>query len=279
MTTSVLSAQPLHFDASSQWSEEQWRYEGLEAQHLIYTISLSGDTVIQGQSFAKLIRLGTITITPLLDDPPPPPMILPINAYAGALRMDSVSGHWWMVLPGEGQEQLLYHWDLAVGDTVEGTYGDCGGAATVTAMDEVWFNGRFHRRFILNNGFRHITEGIGASSGLFGHLCPFYEEYGCLQTYSLGDAVWQVQGCDGITTDLPEPTTGPEGPKVFPNPSSGIVSLGETSAGERIRVFDLYGNLVAVVSSDAMGIVDLQGLLAGTYLLRIRSGTFRVVLM
>lgn len=217
----VVHAQPLHLDSTSQWGEEYWRFEGLEAHHLMYTIQVAGDTSIQGLSYHQLWRAGTNSITPLLGDPPPPTIIVSIDGYVGVVRVDSIASRWWLVLPGEMEEVLLYRFDLEVGETVDGTYGACGGAPVVTDIDAVWFNGRAHRRFILDGGFRYLIEGVGANSGLLGHLCQFFEEYGCLQAYAQGNEQWHVRGCEAITTDVSEAVRPPTSFSIFPNPSDG----------------------------------------------------------
>lgn len=262
----ALHAQPLHFNDSSAWSEEHWRFEGLEAQHLLFTITVQGDTAIQGQLYKRLRRQGTATIAPLLGDPPPPPVTLAIDAYAGALRADSAEGRWWVVLPGEGDPRLLYDFNLAVGDTLSGTYGDCAAAPIVTSIDASWFNGRAHRRFVLSGG-RYLIEGIGASSGLFGYLCQLFEEYGCLQAYTQGDAHWAVLGCGPLTTAMPDDPRDGKAARAFPNPTAGSVTVPGLRPGQRAAVHDIAGRCLATVPVDGHGSIDLGMLPAGTYLL------------
>ncbi len=243
-------AQPLHLDSTSEWGEEYWRFEGLEAHHLLYTIQVAGDTTIQGLSYHQLRQTGTNSITPLIGDPPSPTTIVPIDSYVGAVRVDSAASRWWVVLPGAVEEVLLYRFDLEVGETVEGTYGACGGAPIVTDIDAVWFHGRAHRRFILDGGFRYLIEGVGASSGLLGHLCQFFEEYGCLQAYAQGDEHWHVRGCEAIATGVAEAVRPSTSFSIFPNPSDGDrVALSfpadmPDGTPLLVRVLDLRGRTV-----------------------------------
>jgi len=277
----LVHAQPLHLDSTSQWGEEYWRFEGLESHHLIYTIQVAGDTSIQGLSYQQLRQTGTNSITPLIGDPPPPTTIVPIDAYVGAVRVDSAASRWWVVLPGAVEEVLLYRFDLEVGETVEGTYGACGGAPIVTGIDAVWFHGRAHSRFILDGGFRYLIEGVGASSGLLGHVCQFFEEYGCLQAYAQGDEQWHVRGCEAIATEVPEAVRPSGSFSIFPNPSDGDRVTLSFPAGMpdgtplQVRVLDLAGRTVMrqrLVVQDRMAALYLasglpNGVLTnGTYL-------------
>jgi len=68
-----LIAQAPSFNASSVWHEELWRYQGLEAHHFVYTITVTGDTMIGGLLYQKLHEEGTHTFEQLLGTPPPRP--------------------------------------------------------------------------------------------------------------------------------------------------------------------------------------------------------------
>lgn len=260
-------AQSPHFNDSSVWSEEVWRFEGLEAHHLLYTITVQGDTVIQGQAYKRLRRQGTATIAPLLGNPPPPPKTIAIDAYAGALRTEGDAARWWAVLPGAPAPQLLYDFNLTVGDTVAGTYGDCNAAPIVVSIDTYWFNERAHRRYMVTGG-RYLIEGIGTSAGLFGLLCPLFEEYSCLQSYAQDAALWEVSGCSPLLTGAPALVDGSAIMPAHPNPTSGSIVVPALHPDQDAMLHDLAGRLVAVVRTDGQCRIDLGPLPAGTYMLR-----------
>lgn len=271
-------AQPFHPDNSSEWAEELWRYEGLESHHYVYTIRLAGDTVVQGVTYKKLWKQGTNTINQLMGDPQPP-LVLTINDYCGSIRVDSIAQEWWTLLPGQTEPELLYRFDLEVGDVVTGTFGDCGAMPVVTGIDDVWFNGHARRRFILNDGFRHLIDGIGASSGLFGFLCQFFEEFSCLQTYAQGEEVCQVAGCAPITNGLQEGSNTQAILHGHPNPTQDRISFGTAVAGQLVSLYDMTGKLVGSFTIDAGGGMDLSMVNAGAYIVRIGERRIHVVRM
>lgn len=274
----ISNAQPFHPDTGSEWSEELWRYEGLESHQFVHTIRVVGDTVIQGETYKKLRKQGTNTINQLLGDPQPP-LVLTFDEYCGSIRVDSTAQEWWVLLPGHSVPELLYRFDLEVGDVVTGTWGDCGGMPVVTSIDEVWFNGHARRRFILDDGFRHLIDGIGASSGLFGFLCQFFEEFSCLQAYNQGEEVLQVDGCAPITTGIPDGTTTQELLRGYPNPTQDQISFGTALATQPVFVHDMTGQLVHRSFLARDGVLDLSMLNTGTYLIRIGDRRMRVVRM
>lgn len=89
---------------------------------------------------------------------------------------------------------------------------------------------------------------------------------------------------DNLTTENVEPTAiiaanASTGLQVFPNPSSGKVSISGIYQGQFVRITDVTGRVVAerVVQTEAMLNLDLSYLMAGTYLIEVSDQYSKMV--
>lgn len=70
------------------------------------------------------------------------------------------------------QDELLYNFDLNIGDTLENTYNNFQNDISVVSIDSILINGQYVKRFNLssNSNSSYMIEGIGHE---FGFLEPF----------------------------------------------------------------------------------------------------------
>lgn len=267
-------AQNPWLNVSSGWHETYAYFDGSYLHHAEFDIMIDGDTVINGQDHHRLRRTGTDTLWAIGDTAPA--AILLLDQYLGALREDPVQEQWWVVFAGFLNAELLYDFDLIEGQVLSGTFGDCSENYVVGPVDSVQIGTSWRRRFHFHASDRYIIEGVGMSSGLFGYLCPFIEEFGCLISYSTGPDVLSVDGCEPLALSLLEPTRVAVAAP-FPNPVVDQCVLGPEAAGQMVLVQDATGRIVERDRAGSRGEIDLNALPPGTYLLRHSGRCHRVV--
>ncbi len=276
LATPRIHAQSLTINDSAVWHEEHWLYDGLTAHHSIFTCRADGDTLIAGAVYSKIHQLGVDSVSTLGSSFPP--VAVPLDRYLGAIRANEASLTWYVWLSGYPNELLLYDFDLEIGASTLGTYGDCGAGLTVTSIDEVMVGGSPRRRFHLNMPGRFIIEGVGGSAGLFGQLCQLFEEFSCLHVYEEPGASVLVDGCGTLSTDIVVVPTNARFLLVYPNPTRGPLHLTGAQPGMPIRLLDATGRVVhstALTGPD--GILDISAMPCGVYTLQMGTTTIRVM--
>lgn len=268
-------AQSVAINDSAVWHEEYWLYDGLTAHHSIFTCRAAGDTLIAGTDYTKIRQLGVDSVSTLGSSDPP--VAVPLDRYLGAIRADGSSLTWYVWLNGYPNELLLYDFDLGIGSSTLGTFGDCGAGLTVTNIDEVTVGGSQRQRFHLNMPGRFIIEGVGGSAGLFGQLCQLFEEFSCLHVYEEPGAQVFVDGCGSLSTSIERSPATTRDPDVFPNPTHGPLRLSKFVPGTQIRLIDATGRTSFNDRLGSDGTLDISALPAGLYTLRLGAISLKVV--
>src|SRR5258705_7649220 len=103
-------------DSSAIWNfhTTQWICNFGGTIHSYYSITISGDTLISSQVYHKLLTPFVQSIimgncTPYI-----------YSGYKGAIRQDTADRKVFFVPPSASNEQLLYDFNMQVGDTVKG---------------------------------------------------------------------------------------------------------------------------------------------------------------
>lgn len=267
-------AQSIAINDSAVWHEEHWIYDGLTAHHSTFRCRAAGDTVIAATAYTKIRQLGVDSISVLGSSTPP--VAVPLDRYLGAIRADEASLTWYVWLDGYPYELLLYDFDLGIGSTTLGTYGDCGTGLTVTEIDAVLVGGSPRQRFHLNMPGRFIIEGIGGSAGLFGQLCQLFEEFSCLHVYEEPGASVLVDGCGSLSTSVERPTAATRDQGAFPNPTHGVLRLAGAEPGAQVSIRDGIGRILLSERLGSDGTVDTSALPAGLYTLVLGARSIKV---
>ncbi|MBX7183479.1 MAG: T9SS type A sorting domain-containing protein [Bacteroidia bacterium] len=170
--TSVYHSMP---DSNAAWTISQgWGCSYFFTYYLrYYSLEMTGDTLIGGQSYHKLeIPMyvfhsgGQCNLYGTWIDS---------GNYAGSFREDSSLRKVYVVPPGENTEQVLYDFNLQVGDTIYGFLSPessliGGGVDTVISIDSVLIGNEYHKRLFTNELYQiYWIEGIGST---FGFLEP-----------------------------------------------------------------------------------------------------------
>lgn len=263
-----VQAQSIAIQDGAVWHEEFWLYDGLTAHHSTYTCSADGDTSIDGSVYTRIHQLGVDSISVLGSTEPA--QAVPLDRYLGAIRVDEGDRRWYVWFAGYPGELLLYDFDLEVGSTTLGTWGDCGVDLTVNEVDSVLVGSTWHQRYHLDLPGRFVIDGLGSSAGLFGQLCQAFKEYSCLNVYEQLDALLIVDGCGTVSTSIRSTDTDEQRPLAYPNPTFGLVYLRGTPTHGRVEVRDGLGRTVLqAMRPHATSPIDLSPLAPGHYTLRV----------
>lgn len=237
-----------------------------------YSIFISGDTVINGQSYHKLF-------TPFVKFENYSGYCQQQNfpGYRGAFRQDIPGKRVFFVAPALSDEQLLYDFSLQVGDTVRGYLQQAFGSAdVVTEIDSVLVGDSYRKRWLINPCYNiHLIEGVGSTYGL---LQP---SPGCatdmagyeINCFNLdGESVYPETSTECLLiTSTNSQYSDIEAVRIFPNPSNGSFTVGlpKPENIHEIRIHDMAGNLVFQKQTGNDDSFVVSGLNRGTYIMTI----------
>ena len=160
--------------ANAMWREFYLIPMSYEGDCEDYQYLITGDTVINSETYHKLQRTGYAgthyegQLTSIY---------YPINEYAGCFRNDTLEKKVWCVFPNTTFEQLLYDFNLQKRDSVFVNYHlgyDCKGI--IVQIDTLTLSDGPHKRFHIfceqipwqhPAQYYEIIEGIGSTIGLF----------------------------------------------------------------------------------------------------------------
>lgn len=236
-----------------------------------YSIMISGDTIIDSQIYHKLttpwvevVSTGGCTQQNF-------------SGYQGAIRQDIPGKKVFFVPPSASEENLLYDFNLEVGDTVRGYLQlFYGSTDVVTEIDSVLVGDNYRKRWSVNPCYGiYLIEGIGSTFGL---LAP---SPGCMtdmNDYSLtcfnqdGQGVYPGPFSECLLiTSVNNPDLAAEAVHIFPNPSNGSFTVAFDSPEEitEIRISGITGNTVFQKKTENLSTVSITDIPAGTYILTI----------
>lgn len=212
-----------------------------------YSYFISGDTVINALTYNKIYRSGS-SHEHCFFGSSVNNWYFENNDYFGGLRQDTANRTVFYIPEFGTSECLLYDFDLAVGDTLNGNCQWIPDCAVVSDIDSILVGNNYRKRFNLSGmaSMYSLIEGIGSTAGLFEPLCPF-EYSGNLSCFiENGQTMYPdtITACNNFTgLSVPEGRTHI---KVFPNPFSAEFSVqitGPSSTGTW-SVYDIQGRLV-----------------------------------
>jgi len=236
-----------------------------------YSISIIGDTIIGNITYHKLAtpyvdfdNLGSCTQHNIV-------------GYKGAIRQNITAKKVYFVHPEESVEQLLYDFNLKVGDTVTG-YLELFAypADTVIAIDSVLVGDSFRTRWYLNSWYGiYLIEGVGSTYGLIeqspGNMTD--ADINSLTCFNQnGQSLYPdpSAGCQLITSTN-DIDTNSDALHVFPNPSSGSFTVEFYRPIDilEVRLTDMIGNIVFQNQISNQNKINIDKLPSGAYILTI----------
>ena len=126
-----------------------------------YSITIAGDTLINGQTYHKLntpyIQVTSSSLCNLTN-----------IGYRGAIRQDTANRKVFFFHPLDTAEKLLYDFNMQAGDTVKGFLTHDGFTGdTVQSVDSVLVGNSYRKRWNINPWYNiSLIEGIGSTYGL-----------------------------------------------------------------------------------------------------------------
>ena len=230
-----------------------------------YTIEMTGDTIINTNSYHKLevffVDSTYIGFCNKIDR----------VGYQAAIREDTAQRKAYIVLPDSSDEQLLYDFNLTVGDTVKGYLSLTND--TVISIDSVLVNNSYHKRWYLNAPYSvYLVEGVGTNYGLiqpFSNI-PDQTDYSinCMNVNGITIYPDTLNNCQRITS-IEKVNLGSNPYNVYPNPSSGLITIALNKQGiKTLLLWSAAGKVVRELST-AKKEIQLNDLESRVYFLSI----------
>jgi hypothetical protein len=232
-----LSGQP-YLNNTSAWHEFFHYPNGSGSIYEDYTISIRGDTVINGISYFKTWKSGIATVNP-------GGYMSPIDKPLRPIREEEKRFYYFDI--ANNQERLLSDFNLTIGDMID-LPEYCDGHV-ISWADTVYIGTTPRLRYHLNglNDIVQIIEGVGTTFGLFWSPCNSYIP--CeLQCYSQDGAYLQLNpgvNCSAFVVATKDISS--ELMTLSPNPCHDLIEIRLPSSLSQpltISVFDLLGNRV-----------------------------------
>ncbi len=235
-----------------------------------YSITISGDTVINDMLYHKLI-------TPFIESYSTGTCggWLP-TGYKGAIRQDIANRKVYFVPPDDISEQILYDYNMQIGDTVRGITQSYlpDNEDIVLAIDSVLVGNSYRKRWIINDWYNvHFIEGIGSTYGLIepspGYTTDFWNfELTCFQQN--GETLFPEPNSDcQLITAITETNNYSTFVRIFPNPSHGTVEIEMKGKGIKIlEIIDMKGVIIFQKMTEKTNIT-IQNLPEGIFIISI----------
>jgi hypothetical protein len=270
---------------NSRWinyTESDCDNAGFESWDYYWT---TADTLINGQVYRILYTNSVLVIYNCqVNGEPDPPQVFQTK-YAGFLRQDTFGHKVYVLLPGSTNEQLLYDFDLPIGDTAYSVPYD---TQIISSVNYYKSNESYYRRMQImplginsNGGESDWIEGIGSIGG---PVNAFRQAYSalliCFSTN--GQTIYPNYANDtcayisvGITT-IPLIQSS-----VHPNPTTGFCTLQLAEGGENFSasVYDITGREILPLFTNQSGSIfnfNVSALADGLYFVKIHNNKGQV---
>lgn len=215
-----------------------------------YSYYMPGDTTLNGNTYHKINKqvqlyamISTVTQYCSLGCCCTNQVIGNSNSYVGALREDAGQKKVYIVQADSSLEQLLYDFNLNVGDTVKG-YFSYSPSLIVTSIDSVLVGGAYRKSWNLNQQPMSIIEGIGLIPDFL--KIPWWEaavELNCFSenNQKLYPTYDPTSGCALITSIKEKEELADF--SIYPNPSNGKFQLKVNNRKSALlEITDILGN-------------------------------------
>lgn len=191
-----------------------------------FSITITGDTIINNNTYHKLY---TPTIFAVIFGNCFPNF--PVY-YIGCIRENVTQKMVYIIPPNDSVEQLLYDFNLQVGDTVKGYLETFTFFPDVVQfIDSVLVGNSYRKRWLLNPYYYiYIIEGIGSTYGLINFSPGSITEADiidltCFKQYNQTLYPDTTTVCDLITVSVPGIENEVQEFKIFPNPASEEINI------------------------------------------------------
>lgn len=210
-----------------------------------YQYTISGDTAINSVVYHKLKKTGVKYFednqsycTQNIQST--------INQYSGYFRNDEQNKKIQFISPGDSVESTLYDFNMEIGDTVPPSILNDNGNIynLVVGIDSVLVDTNYHKQFTISNGgsILYYIEGIGSTYGLLSMTGVQFEYTRRLKCYAVNSQPKypaNTSSCP-IASGINE-FNSDETIQIFPNPSSGLITVSTPFEGSIIKILNTDG--------------------------------------
>lgn len=238
-----------------------------------YSITISGDTIIGSTAYHKL----NVPIEVIFSDggcDTSGTWTIP-GHFVGCIRQDTSNKKVFFIPPADTLEQLLYDFNMTVGDTVKGyieRYISPADRDRVQSIDSVLVGNSYRKRWKINPYYNiYFIEGVGSTYGLVnpspGYTSdgPFYD-IGCFHqsgqilypnNTTTCEIITSVNSIDKFVNEI----------KIYPNPSNGSFTADFDQSIKEMWLVDLLGNVILKHQTNYQTKFKIDNLSSGTYIL------------
>ncbi len=248
-------------DSNAVWNEQYDYYDFYPAPICIdnYSIIISGDTMINGRLYHKLV-------TPFVQHQYIPPHLVGpqvLTGYQGALREDTIDRKVYFVARNDSLESVLYNFNLNVGDTIL-SRNFC--AVTVSSIDSILIGSDYRKRWVSFgsvHGQVEFIEGIGSSKGLLSSWdCEgdgYSKNLDCFQQD--GVTLWPASSTSdcNLINAIEEPLVPKKLYELSPNPFRINTKMVTYAKFDLLEIFNSIGIRVRTQKVDSSEIILEKG--------------------
>ncbi len=265
-------------DSNAAWNQGCTWLVGIPPVPVTYpqVWSLTGDTIISAVIYKKLHSSGYAYYLSSC--------CWYYNNYEGAIRQDTTQRKVYYVPKTASNEQLLYDFNLNIGDTLPPAYNNSPNTNYVSSIDSLLVGTSYRKQFHISligatsswdSNYVFLIEGIGSTFGLTADLYPPFEG-GCgLGCFIENDSIVYTNplaNCD-MTIGLSEYSNQNILISIYPNPTKGIFTI-TSSEMFKCSVYDVFGREVFPFANQSIRHstkLDLSSHSKGIYVVRIKS--------
>lgn len=273
-------------------SGSQWRIDGVGLSMVnpcYYTerfvCEITGDSLVLGQTYKKIFHHGIKMEGPTMPNPNSncaSPQTF--NKLYALIRQEGLR----LYIFNGSEDQLLYDFDLQVGDTLPLSFNNFANDITVDSINTLQVGNETRKVFYLSQQTEvtMIIEGIGHNWGLIGTMQPFEFYETELECYAINDTAYYPSlgaPCElNVGLEELEATVALN---AYPNPTNEkiLIETGSLSTVQTLHLVDLYG-VNCLVENDYQlvdgGIsLDLTKLATGIYVVQIMDSNGKIGLV
>lgn len=245
-----------------------------------YNYYIGGDTVINSLTYKKVMKQGSGYYSWFGN---PPAGCSGTYMYIDTIpwcAVRSVGKQMFVLMPSDTSEQLLFNFNLQVGDTLPISYTTWNNDVFVTAIDSFYTGAGYKKRFALggNTWATYLLEGVGSDKGLLEPVSVALECDYNLLCYGTNDTAWYpIQGptCN-LQTNANSFAFGKD-INVHPNPTHDqlFVSLPTYEKDVTVTLYDQSGRAIYTVKpNSSIFAIPTETRPNGIYILHIASTIF-----
>ncbi len=261
-------------DSNAFWCETNWWLSSPTPPYCFvtdnYCLFINGDTIINAMTYHKIFQSGYISASC------PPPGYNYYNNYEGAIRQDVLLKKVFFILPSNANEELLYDFNLGIGDTLQPSINTPPDYNYISSIDSVLVGSQYHKRFLLNNlndTNYAIIEGLGSTFGLFHKIVLPFESGSQLNCFNNEGNIYPVNSSCLFNIGIFEINKSILNIKIFPNPliSESKIISDYYFKNATIIIYNSYGEEIRQVNN-FIGqeiVIHRRKLISGVYYLKI----------